>query len=186
MITRTKKQEIVDELLEKFRKASGVYLVDFTGITVEEAIELRRSFRKVGVDYQVAKNTLIKRALSEIEDINIPDEKFFGPSGVAFGYDDPVAPSKVIYDFFKEHEKPVLKVASIEGQIYDGSQLKDITKLPTREDMIAGIVGSLHAPTSGIVRSLSSPAEGIVGALGNVTRDLVNVIYEVAKKQNAA
>ena len=116
-----------------------------------------------------------------------PKKIFFGPTGIAFGYNDPVSPSKVLKEFIDKHDdKPRFKGAAIEGQFYDETKLEKITKLPTREDMIAGIIGSLHAPVTGIARSLGSPTEGIVRSLEAVTRDLASVIEQVAKKQNAA
>jgi large subunit ribosomal protein L10 len=173
MITQEKKRKIVADLADRFKRANSYYLVDFMGMTVEAAIRFRRELKKKGIDFKVAKNTLVKRALNETGGDNmIPKGKFFGATGVVFGYDDPIAPAKIINELFEKFEKPKLKAAVIEGVYYDGSQLKTIATLPTKPEIIAGIIGSIHAPIS-----------GIVGSINAVLRDLAYVIEEVAKKQ---
>lgn len=187
MITRAQKKEIIDGLVDKFSRAQGVYVLDYQSIDVEDLTNFRRKLGAEGIDFQVAKNTLVKRALNEAGTFELPEEKLKGQSAVAFGYDDPVAPAKLIKDYLdkEKKERPVLKVASIEGQIYDGSKLGDIAKLPSREDMIAGIIGSLDAPMRGIVGALDQTGP-LVRTVAAVTRDLISVIHAVAEKQNKA
>lgn len=175
MISVDKKRKIVVELVEKLQKAQGVYLVNFEGMTVAETLNFRRNLKKEGIEMKVAKNTLILKALGEVEGLEIAEDKFFGQSALILGYDDAVAPARIIKKAFEEKERPSLKAALIEGQAFDGSQLKTIASLPSRTDLIAGILGSLNAPAS-----------GIVGAVNAVMRDLISVIDEVAKKQNNA
>ena len=172
MITIKQKREIVAGLTEKFKRASGFYLVDFMGMTVEDSIRFRRELKKKGIEYQVAKNTLVKRALSEIGDFGIPEEKFTKSTGVVFGYDDPIAPVKIIKEITEKFELPKLKAAIIEGQFYDGSELKKLAALPSKPDLIASILGSLEAPIS-----------GIVGSINAVLRDVAYLVEEVAKKK---
>lgn len=173
MITKKQKQEIVADLIEKLQKVNGIYLVDFIGMSVEDAIRFRRAMKELGVDYKVAKNTLIIRAMKEVGGFeNIPEDKLTGPTGIIFGYDDPVKPAKVIKEQFDKHNLPALKAALLEGQFFDGSQLKELAALPSKDDMMASIVGSLHAPIS-----------GIVGAINAVMRDVAYLVEEVAKKQ---
>ncbi|MCX7735906.1 MAG: 50S ribosomal protein L10 [Candidatus Kapabacteria bacterium] len=172
MVTQEKKRQIVAELVEKFRKAQGFYLVDFMGMNVESAVVFRRDLKKSSMELKVAKNTLIKRALSEIGSFNIPEAKYKGATGVIFGYDDPVAPAKVIKDQFEKNNIPSLKAAVIEGVYYDGSQLKQLASLPSKPQLIAGILGSL-----------TSPVSGIVGSINAVLRDVAYLVEEVAKKK---
>ncbi len=186
MITREKKKEIVNGLIEKLSKTTGLYLVNYRGMTVENSVEFRTVLRDKGVDYQVAKNTLIKHAIDEVGGFELTDEDLTGMSGIAFGYTDPVEPSRVIKNFQDKHKLPQLKAAIIEGQYYEGGKLEDITKLPSREDLIAGIVLSLSSPVSGIVKAVNDPAAGIVNSINAVMRDLGSVIEEVAKKKDAA
>lgn len=175
MITRERKQQIVDELVELLSKATGVYLVDFTSMTVADTYRFRKAIVENNLTYRVAKNTLIDRAVEQIGQFSIPAENLFGQTGLVISNDDPIAPAKVIKEFFEKGEKPKLKAAFIEGVFYPGSELKVIATLPSRADLIAGILGSLN-----------SPASGIVGAINAVMRDVASLIEEVAKKNNEA
>lgn len=172
MVTQEKKRQIIAELVDKFRKAHGFYLVDFMGMNVESAVIFRRDLKKSSMELKVAKNTLIQRALSEIGSLNIPKAKFKGATGVIFGYDDPVAPAKIIKEQFEKNNIPSLKAAVIEGVYYDGSQLKQLASLPSKPQLISGILGSL-----------TSPISGIIGSINAVLRDVAYLVEEVAKKK---
>lgn len=175
MVTLEQKKKIVEDLIPRLEKATGVYLVDFETMSVEQVNDFRSKLRAVESEYVVVKNTLITKALEQIEGKEIPAEKLKGQSGIVLAYDDPTVPSKVIKKAFDADEKPKLKAALIDGQLFDGSQLKQIASLPSKEDMIAAIMGSL-----------SSPASGIAGAMGAVIRDIASIIEEAAKKREAA
>ena len=173
MVTLEQKKQIVADLIGKFREANGFYFVDFVGMTVEEAINFRRRLKKDGIKYKVAKNTLIKKALKEVgKDGIVPNANFFGASGVVFASEDAVAPAKIIKELFEKTQKPRLKAAVIEGIFYDGSQLKTIAALPTKPEIISGIIGSLQSPIS-----------GIVGSINAVMRDVAYLVEEVARKK---
>ncbi|MBI1807990.1 MAG: 50S ribosomal protein L10 [Ignavibacteria bacterium] len=171
---RSEKEQIIAEVKEKIEQAKSMYFADFTGITVEQVTELRREFRKSNVDYRVVKNTLVRKALENVAGYDKILDKLVGHTGIAFGYDDPVAPAKIIKKFREKHETLKVKVCVLEKQVFDGSQLDQIAKLPSRLEMIAGILGSIQAPIS-----------GVVGAVGAVMRDLVNVIDAIEKKKAA-
>lgn len=175
MITKTRKEEIVRELVEKLNKANSIYLLDFQKMTVEDSISLRRQFKEKGIEYKVAKNTLILRALKETPQHSLPEEVFFGQTGMALGIEDPLAPAKIIKQLFDKTEKPKFKAATVEGQFFDNTQLNLLASLPSKNELIAGILGSINAPAS-----------GIVGAINAVMRDVAYLVEEVAKKQNVA
>jgi large subunit ribosomal protein L10 len=175
MVTKDQKREVVAELVKKLADTNSLYLVDAGGMTVAQSSELRREFRKINAELKVAKNTLIKRALEEDGKYTVPADKLKGGTAVVFVYDDPIAPAKLVKKYFDKDKKPELKIAIIEGQAFDGKQLNTVATLPSREDMMASIVGSLHAPIS-----------GIVGSINAVLRDVAYLVEEVAKKQNAA
>lgn len=175
MIRLEQKKEIVEALVPKLEKASGVYLVDFETMSVAETNEFRSQIREIEAEYIVVKNTLIQKALEQVEGKEIPAEKLKGQSGIVLSYDDPTTPSKVIKKAFESNEKPKLKAALLDGQLFYGSQLKQIASLPSKEDMIAGIIGSL-----------SAPASGIAGSMGALIRDIASMVEEVAKKREAA
>jgi large subunit ribosomal protein L10 len=174
MVTKDQKKVMVAELAEKIREASSLYFVDFTGMTVAEAQNFRRELREKGGVMKVAKNTLLLRALAEVGEVEIEESRLFGQTAVIFGSSDAIAPAKIIRKHFEKSDKPKLKLAMIEGQVFDGTQLKQVSELPTREDMIASIVGSIHAPIS-----------GIHGAINAVMRDVAMLVEEVAKKKAA-
>ena len=171
---RSEKDEIIAGVKERAARAKSMFFADFTGITVEQVSELRREFRKSQVDYQVVKNTLAKKALADVEGFDKLAAHLEQPTAIAFGYDDPVAPAKIIRKFREKNEKLRLKVCVVENRVYQGSQLEELAKLPTRNEIIAAILGSIQAPAS-----------GIAGAVGAVMRDLVNVIDAIEKKKAA-
>jgi large subunit ribosomal protein L10 len=176
-MTREEKAQVVAELTEVIGKSSGMYFTDFAGMTVEQSSRLRVELRKAGLQYKVAKNTLIKRALDAngrlTEDIS---KALVGQTGIAFGFDDPVAPARVLRDFVeKSGEKPALKIAYLEGVTYPGSDLKRVASLPTKQDVMASIVGSIAAPIS-----------GLAGVLGALQRDIVYILDAIEKKKAEA
>jgi len=173
-MNRSDKEAIVAEVADKVARATAMYFADFTGLTVGEASELRREFRKAGIEYTVVKNTLAKKALERVTGYDRVYEKLVGPTGIAFSYNDAVAPAKIIKKFSEKSGKLKLKVAVLEKQVFDGSKLDELSKLPTRAELMAGVLGSIQAPIS-----------GIVGAIGAVARDLVNVIDAIEKKKAA-
>ena len=171
---RTEKEQIVAEVTETVGRARGLFFTDFSGLTVEQATELRREFRKSGVQYRVAKNTLIRKALENVTGYDKVYDKLAGPTGVAFAFDDAVAPAKIIKKFSDKHGKLTLKVCVIEKQVYEGARLDELAKLPTRKDLMSGILGVIQLPLAGVPTVLNA-----------VMRDLVSVIDEVGKKKAA-
>lgn len=171
---RSEKEGIVAEVTEVARRASGLFFTDFTGLTVEQITELRREFRKSGVQYRVAKNTLIRKALQSMGGYDRVYDRLVGPTGVAFAFDDPVAPAKIIQKFREKYDKLSLKVCVIEKQVYGGENLAEIARMPTRKEMMASIVGSI-----------SSPLAGVPDVIQAVMRDLVSLVGEIEKKKAA-
>jgi large subunit ribosomal protein L10 len=171
---RTEKERIVAEVVGIVGRARGMFFTDFSGLTVEQATELRREFRKSGIDYKVVKNTLIQTALESVTGYDRVFDKLVGPTGVAFAFDDPVGPAKIIQKFAEKHKKLSLKVCVLEKEVYDGSKLGELAKLPTRKEIMASILGSVESPMAGVPNVLLA-----------VLRDLVTVIDEIEKKKAA-
>jgi large subunit ribosomal protein L10 len=171
---RSEKEAIIAEVAEKAARAVAMYFADFSKLTVAEETELRREFRKSGVEYNVVKNTLARKALEQLSGYDRVFDKLAGPTGIAYSYDDPSAPAKIIKKFSEKTGKLQLKVAIVEKQIYDSTKLEQLAKMPTRKELIAAILGSLDAPVS-----------GVVGAVNAVARDLVYVIDAIEKKKAA-
>jgi large subunit ribosomal protein L10 len=171
---RTEKEQIIADVAEIAGRAHGMFFTDFSGLTVEQATDLRRELRKSGIDYVVAKNPLIRKALEQLGGYDKVFAGLKGPTGVAFAFDDPVAPAKIIQKFSEKHKKLKLKVCVIEHEVYDGSRLAEIALIPSRGDVIAGILGCIN-----------SPLAGVPGTVNAVIRELVSVIDELGKKKAA-
>ncbi len=170
---RSEKEQIIAEVKEKVVKARSMFFADFTGITVEQVNELRREFRKSGIDYRVVKNTLARKALESATGYDKVLE-LSGHTAIAFGYDDPAAPARIIKKFQEKHDKLPVKVCILEKEVYEGNRIGEIAKLPTRPEIIAGILGCIQSPVS-----------GVVGVISSVLRELVSVIDQIEKKKAA-
>ena len=164
---KDEKQVLIDELTEKFKNASSFYLTDFTGINVHKMETLRKKIRNSNSEFRVVKNTLAKIALERAGYDKDIQKYFEGPTGVAFGFDDAVAPAKVLVDFLKEkeNEKMKVKVCLIEKQQFEGSKLESISKMPTKKDLLAQMAALLNSPLQNLVMLLNSPLQNLVGVL---------------------
>ena len=162
------KEQIVNEIKEKFQRAEAVVLVDYRGLNVEEVTELRKRFREAGADYKVYKNTLIIRALNEL-DIKGLVPYLAGPSAVALGYDDPVVPAKIISDFAKDHDKLEIKAGIINREVIGVEGIKSLADLPSREVLVVQVLGGLNAPIAGFVNVLQGNIRNLVYALNAIS-----------------
>ena len=170
-MNRNEKSEIISEIKELLESSTAIYLTDFGGINVEDVSELRNQFRNEGVRYKVFKNTLVKRALDEAGKYEKIADHLTGMTGFAFASSNPLAPAKIINKYFSDKEKLSLKACYVEGEYFDGNQLKTLATIPTKNELIAGILGSINSPVS-----------GIAGAINAVVRDLVNVVDQISKR----
>lgn len=148
----------VEEIREKFSNAKSAILVDYRGLTVDEATELRSKFREAGVEYKVYKNNLMKLAIKESSFEGLTAD-LSGPSAVAFGYEDPVTPAKIVKDFAKEHKNLELKAGVVEGEYYDNIKIIEIADIPSREVLLSRLVGSFQAPVSNFAFLIKNIAE---------------------------
>jgi large subunit ribosomal protein L10 len=166
MNVKEKKQATVDELQSKLKRAKGFYLTDFTGLTVKKVTDLRNRLRKAGVEYVVVKNTLAERAL---EGLDVPEnvaDFFKGPTAVAIGVDDAVAPAKVLVAFAKENDnKPSMKAAVVEHKAYTAEQVERLAKLPGREQLLSELAGAFEAPMAQLLFVLQAKLQETLGLL---------------------
>ena len=142
------KTALVDELADRFRGATAIYLTDFVGLNVKAMTQLRARLRQQGSEYLVVKNTLAERALSVVE---MPDiaEFFRGPTGLVISPDDPVGSAKVLADFAKEHDsRPAVKAGIVERRTVTAAEVQRLATLPSREMLMAQLAGALEAPMS--------------------------------------
>lgn len=139
---RTEKEQLVSELRAKIQDAKALYFTDFTGLNVKRMTELRRRFRKAGVEYVVIKNTLALRA---VNDSGLTSERLRGPTGVVLA-SDPITAAKVLVDFAKENDqRPAMKGGIYEGAAIDEAALKKIATLPTRTEALSQFAGCLNS-----------------------------------------
>jgi len=169
--TRAEKAEIIEEIGEKLEEYPILYLTNFSGLTVAQSNDLRGRFREAGVDYQVTKNTLAQLALDRLDGMDALEEFFSGPTAVAFS-EDPAKPARVIQDFLEDEdvERPELKVAWIEGELYEGPEaLDELADLKSREELIGDIVGLLLSPAQNITGGLQSAGQNLAGILKSLS-----------------
>ena len=155
------KQPIVDEIKAKIDGAVTVVLVDYRGLTVEQDTKLRKGLREAGCEYKVYKNTLMKRAF-EGTDFAQLDDLLDGPSAIAISKED--APIRVLNNVAKEAEALEFKGAVVEGTFYDVDGVKALASIPSREELISKLLGSLQSPITNLARVLNQIAEKGDGA----------------------
>ena len=154
------KKQVVADIVKKFQDAQSVVVVKYSGLTVDNATALREQFRANGVDYCVLKNTLVRRALNELK-IEGLDDVLNGPSAFAFGMQDPVSPAKVVNDFLQKSKSPALefKAGLLGSQLMNPQQVKALAETPSREVLLARLVGSMQSSIAGFVRVLDAIAK---------------------------
>ena len=163
-ITREAKEEAVAQLTEDLGRLKLAVLTDYRGLTVPEIEELRDLLRSEGMTYRVTKNTLLRIAAGQTPTLaNLDPESFTGPMALAIGFDDEVAPARVIFQFAKAHEAlEIVGAISAEGQLLSAADTKALATLPTREQLLAQVVGTIAAPLSGLVGVLNANLRSFV------------------------
>ena len=173
-MNRTEKKQVVESLHDSFSRSKIVILTDYKGLDVEHINELRRKLREAEVEYKVVKNTLIIRA-SEDTDAALIKDYFKGPSALAFSYNDPVAPAKVLTEFAKENEKLEIKIGVMSGKAISLAEIKALSALPSREVLLGQLLSVMNGVPTSLVR-----------ALNDVPTRLLNVLQAVKDQKEAA
>ena len=159
-----RKAEQVASVAEKIKKAQSIVVFDYRGISVAEDTELRAEMRKAGVEYAVIKNHIMARAC-EASGIDAKEASVLkGPSAFAFGYDDVAAPARILKAFVKKAKKCELKGGFVDTSILNATQVEAIADLPSREVMIARMLGSMMSPISKFAIALNEIAKKQGGA----------------------
>ena len=152
------KQPIVQAIAEDVKDAASVVLVDYRGLTVAQDTELRKQMREAGIIYKVCKNTMMKRAF-EGTDFAALEEHLEGPSAIAISKDDATAPARILCKFAKDAKALELKAGVVEGTLYDVNGLTELSKIPSREELLSKLLGSLQSPITNLARVLNQIAE---------------------------
>lgn len=137
------KQEEVTKLAEKIKNAKFVLLTDYRGINVGDVTELRANLRKSNSEYTVIKNNIIRRAIAEAKIEGLEDSVLEGPTAVIIDNNDYLAPAKVIYNYMKENEFYKIKGGILEGKVVSVEEIIELAKLPSREELLSKLAGSL-------------------------------------------
>lgn len=164
---RPDKEATVKEIQKKLKEAKSLVITDYIGLDVAEMTELRARLREAGVDYKVVKNTLAKIAAdnSDLSEIN---EFFSGPTAVAFGIDDVVAPAKILDEFAGDHEVLEIKGGYLNGEVISKEKVKSLAKIPSRDELLAKAFAGMKAPITGLVNVLSGNMRNIVSVLSQI------------------
>ncbi len=174
-----KKEAIVAEIKEQLSSAKGAVLVSYKGLTVAQDTKLRREMREAGITYRVIKNTMTRIAAKELG-LDAINEHLEGTTALAFSAEDAVAPAKILCGFMKKNklEEPgilTIKVGLVEGKVISDKEVKALASLPSREELIAKLLGSMNAPIT-----------NTVGVLQGVIRNTVYVLDAIRAQKESA
>jgi len=164
----------VAEIKKLFDDASSLFVTDYQGLSVTEITGLRKNLRENQVTYRVAKNTLLKLAAHQAGVGDMIGEHLSGPTAVAFTSEDAAIAAKILHDSYKDKELPRMKVFVVDGQAFDGREIKRLAGLPPREILLAQVVAAVEAPIS-----------ELVGALDGFFRELVGSIEALTEKKKS-
>ena len=139
------KEQILQDTSQRIHEVRGIYLADFSGMSVEKLSLLRKKCREQQVQFRVIKNTLLKRAFNA-RGITELDAFLEGPTGLVFSTGDEMVPAKILADFAKEHEKPRIKAAVVDGRLFDAKAIAQLAALPSREVLMSQLLGTIIAP----------------------------------------
>jgi large subunit ribosomal protein L10 len=168
-LTRQQKEAQVEDITGKLEEATTLYLTNYQGLSVEQANDLRARFHESGVEFKVIKNTLLRLAMERVGGFDELYDHLNGPTAVAFT-EEPAAPARIIKTFVREAntERPELKVAYVDGAIFDATQLDVLASLKSKDELVADIIGLLMAPMANIVGALQAPGSTLAGALKTI------------------
>ncbi|WP_413376904.1 50S ribosomal protein L10 [Alkalihalobacillus sp. 1P02AB] len=152
------KQQVVAVIAGKLRDSKSTVVVDYRGLNVAEVTELRKQLREAGIEFKVYKNSLTRRA-AEATELTELDQHLVGPTAIAFGSEDVIAPAKIINDFAKKHEALEIKAGVIEGQVASAEEIKALAELPSRDGLLSMLLSVLQAPMRNMALATKAVAE---------------------------
>lgn len=152
------KQDTVDVVTAKLQNSLTTVVVDYRGLNVSQVTELRKQLREADVEFQVLKNTILRRATAATELTEL-DEVLTGPTAIAFSATDVVAPARILNDFAKKNEALKLKGGVVEGKVIDAVQLKALAELPSRDGLLSMLLSVLQAPMRNFALAVKAVAE---------------------------
>jgi len=173
-LNKQSKEDLVAEFAEKLKVAKAAFLADYRGLDVDQANDLRNKLREVGVEYRVVKNTLLRLAAKDTGSACF-DEFLNGPTAIALVNDEPVGPAKALVEFAKKNDAFELKAGMLDGKLLSIAEIQALAELPSRDELLAKMLGSM-----------SAPATNFVGVLAAVPRTFVQVLAAIKDQKEAA
>lgn len=152
------KQDAVDVIAGKLRESVSTVVVDYRGLNVAQVTELRKQLREAGIEFQVLKNSLVRRATAAAE-LSELDAVLAGPTAIAFGTEDVVTPAKILNDFAKANDALELKGGVVEGRVVGAEELKALASLPSREGLLSMLLSVLQAPVRNFALAVKAVAD---------------------------
>lgn len=170
---RAKKAELIAELHAKLARASTAVLTDYKGLSVEQITQLRDALAEQGVEYRVVKNTLLRLASAETPAESL-QPLLTGTNAVAFGYGDPSVPAKILKKYAKDSDKLKIKAGLLGRRLLSVDQVQALADLPSRDELLAKLLGTLNAVPTGLVTVLSGVPRALVQVLAAIQKDKEN------------
>jgi large subunit ribosomal protein L10 len=174
-LTKDQKVKILEKLKKNLKEAKAVVFADYQGLSVKDLKELRKDLRERGVQFQIAKKTLIRLAVKDGGLDEIPDEALEGPVGVAFSMEDEFAAAKILHNFGKKNENLKLRGSIFQGRVLSVAETKELALIPEYDELIGQFVYLLKSPIS-----------GFHGVLNNTISGFVRVLNAIGEKQGQA
>lgn len=170
MQTKQQKQQLVKEIVERLKKTKGAVFADYTGLSVAKLTELRRKLLAQAGELKVAKKTLLDISFKEggVSEVNTKDMS--GQVAVAFGYGDEVGAAKILNDFAKKNEQLKILGGVLENKFIDQASVISLAKLPSKQELLGQLVGTVAAPISGFVNVLQGNLRGLVRVLSQINK----------------
>ncbi len=166
--TKAQKQDLLTSLKERWTRTKSMVFSDYSGLKVAELEDLRRQLKDSGSEYLVVKKTLLSKLFKESGIQDIDPRQVPGELAVAFGYEDEIAPAKIIATLSKKYEALTISGGMLEGKFMSAERIIALSKLPSKDQLIAQVVGSIRAPLSGLVGVLQGNLRNLVYALNAI------------------
>jgi large subunit ribosomal protein L10 len=167
--SHAEKTETVSAVRDKLKAAKMAVVTEYRGLTVAQMTRLRREIRQAAGEYQVIKNTLVRRALADTAYGDL-EPLLQGPNGWVFAYDDPIMLSKTLVKFIEENEKMTIKGGVFEGEFMDPAKVKLLARMPSKPELQAKLLALMQAPATQLVRLIQEPGARVVRLLESLRK----------------
>ncbi len=167
-LTKQQKEQLVKKLIENIKNSKSFVISDFTGLTVNDTQELRKQCKEQGVKFNAVKKTLLTLALAELKIEGIEPKELEGGLAIALGNEDEIAPAKILANFSKKHEEVKILTGVLDSKVLNQEEVIALSKIPSKDELLAKVVGSINAPVSGFVNVLAGNLRGLVNVLNSI------------------